>query len=105
MKKRPVRKIKEIKDTKKVIPFTKIVFAFIHFAINKNNKNATKSNITTTFVIKAIDSKNPAKIIGPLFFVETDETTKYAERIIGNNMKFSAFAIFPSMRGVPKRKA
>ncbi len=97
-------KIKTIRDP--------ISFGFVYFAKTRNRKNAAKSNTATILKRKANPRSNPLKSkIPPCFkgwinvkdFIV--EKIRREDKIIGKSIKFSAFAILPSIIGNPKSKA
>src|SRR3989344_1109849 len=73
------------------------LFSKSKFAIKQKTKKADKSKIATILRRKANPKITPA--IKNLFLFITSKD----EAIIGNNIKFSAFAIFPSNIGKPNK--
>ena len=73
------------------------------FKIKRNAKKAAKSKIATILNKNAIPSKKPENI--RIFFFSLSSAVKIIrpDKIIGNSIKFSEFAIFPSTMGRAKR--
>src|SRR3989344_9598687 len=77
----------------------RLIFLFceLKFIIKQKTRKADKSKIATILKRKANPKITPA--IKNLFWLMTSND----EVIIGNNIKFSAFAIFPSNIGKPNK--
>src|SRR3989344_2485385 len=100
---------KPIKNTSSVLNFLILFIFFLPDNTSpcstaiRNKEKAVNSKIATIFVMKETERRKPEiKMYLNLFFF-INLSRKIAESIIGRCIKFSAFAIFPSTIGLPKR--
>ncbi len=93
-------KIKEYKSKAFVFRWLNLKFGAVK---RIKSKNAAKSNKATILNKKAIPTKSPAR--KNLYLNVFCQSRNLAQSVTKNKIKFSAFAMFPSIIGKPKMNA